>query len=56
MQHFFSDETQLKNGKMAAFLLSNLLGKISLLPVWEVASRTAVCDSVNSGFLNKVHA
>ena len=41
-RYFFSDETQLKNAKMAAVLLSKLLGKISLLPVREVASRTAV--------------
>ena len=43
MQYFLSGETQLKNAKMAAVLLSKLLGTISLLPVREVASRTAVC-------------
>ena len=42
VRHFFSDETQLKNGKMAAVLHSKLLGKISLLPVREVASGSAV--------------
>ena len=51
-RYFFSDETQLKNAKMAAVLLSKLLGKISLLPVREVVSRTAVWNDLSEGDKN----
>ena len=42
VRYFFSDETQLKNAKMAAVLLSKLLYRNYLLPGILIASRTAV--------------
>ena len=41
MQHFFSEETQLKKGQDGGHFANKLLGKISLLPVRAVASHTA---------------
>ena len=45
VRYFFSDETQLRNGKMAAVYLvksTKLLSKISYFPGFLIASRNAV--------------